>query len=313
MSQLNETSIIPKNQSRLIKKLKKETYRKKVWDQLVKNKVASFPNPYGRIPNFKGAAQAAAKLLELEEFKSSQSVEVNPDKPLEASRMIVLENGKELYVPVPGLQEYVLKKLSVQDGTTIKRTVSRWGIDNTGQKIDITDTIRIDLLVLGSVAVSKEGYRIGKGKGYADIEYALLKEMKAIDDETVIVTVVHDLQVFDTLPKEAFKEHDVPVDYILTPTQIIKTENRLPRPAGIYWELLSQKQINSIKVLRTLKKRHKQNNPSADTSETKPAVTHKERKKAKLTKTGNENSSGETVLSENTENIPPKKIEKEKT
>jgi 5-formyltetrahydrofolate cyclo-ligase len=48
------------------------------------------------------------------------------------------------------------------------------------------------------VAVSRDGYRIGKGKGYADLEYAILKEMKAVDDDTTIVTTVHDSQVCST-------------------------------------------------------------------------------------------------------------------
>lgn len=31
--------------------------------------------------------------------------------------------------------------------------------------IGIEDSVSLDLVVMGSVAVSKEGYRIGKGKG----------------------------------------------------------------------------------------------------------------------------------------------------
>lgn len=135
--------------------------------------------------------------MNLEEFKLARSVEVNPDKPLEPSRILVLENGKELYVPVPRLQENLLKKLVLQNDMTIKRIVSRWGIEHTGTKIDLDSEIHIDLLVVGSVAVSKEGYRIGKGKGYADLEFALLKEMNAINDDTLIVTTVHDSQVID--------------------------------------------------------------------------------------------------------------------
>ena len=33
----------------------------------------------------------------------------------------------------------------------------------------------LDMLVLGSVAVSESGLRIGKGEGYADLEYAILR------------------------------------------------------------------------------------------------------------------------------------------
>lgn len=37
----------------------------------------------------------------------------------------------------------------------------------------------------------------------------------------IVITTVHDCQVFDSLPAEIFKENDVPVDIIVTPTQTI--------------------------------------------------------------------------------------------
>lgn len=123
---------------------------------------------------------------------------VNPDKPQEAARVLVLEQGKELYVPVPRLKAGLLKHITVQENANknqIKEAVSRRGLEFDGRTISIDDELKLDLLVLGSVAVSKEGYRIGKGKGYADLEFAVLLEMKAITEETVIVTVVHDCQV----------------------------------------------------------------------------------------------------------------------
>lgn len=39
------------------------------------------------------------------------------------------------------------------------------------------------------------GYRIGKGEGFSDLEYALMAENGIVSDETVIVTTVHDEQV----------------------------------------------------------------------------------------------------------------------
>ena len=39
------------------------------------------------------------------------------------------------------------------------------------------------------------GLRIGKGEGFADLEYAMMRSMKAVDDKTPIVTAVHDCQV----------------------------------------------------------------------------------------------------------------------
>nr|CAI5867457.1 unnamed protein product [Callosobruchus analis] len=224
--------------------------------KLQENKIALYPGPYFRIPNFKGAEKAAEKLIELPEFKEVKSVEVNPDKPLEPSRRVVLENGKDLYVPSPRIQGCLLKKLESDGVNSIRKIVSRWGIENVGIKVDVIDKFHIDMLVLGSVAVSKDGHRIGKGTGFADIEFAVLKELNIVDDTTVIVTVVHDTQVYDELPKELFKKYDVPVDYIVTPTTIIKVENKLPRPEGIYWDILTETRVKNIEVLQKIKEKH---------------------------------------------------------
>lgn len=42
---------------------------------------------------------------------------------------------------------------------------------------------------------STAGFRIGKGEGYADMEYGMMASMGAVDDSTVVVTIVHDCQV----------------------------------------------------------------------------------------------------------------------
>jgi len=44
--------------------------------------------------------------------------------------------------------------------------------------------------------------------------------------------------------------HDIPVDYIVTPTRVIETHTKLPRPRGIYWEYLTQEQIDAIPYLK---------------------------------------------------------------
>lgn len=44
-----------------------------------------------------------------------------------------------------------------------------------------------------------QGYRIGKGEGFADMEYAMMVAMGAVNESTVIATVVHDCQVSSRL------------------------------------------------------------------------------------------------------------------
>ena len=55
----------------------------------------------------------------------------------------------------------------------------------------------MDLVVIGSVVGSPRGFRIGKGEGFADMEWAMMASTGAVGPETVIVTVVHDEQVWE--------------------------------------------------------------------------------------------------------------------
>ena len=63
------------------------------------------------------------------------------------------------------------------------------------------------------------GYRIGKGEGFADLEYAMMATMGAVGADTVVVSTVHDDQVVE-IPEGLVEEHDLTVDYIVTPTQV---------------------------------------------------------------------------------------------
>ena len=54
---------------------------------------------------------------------------------------------------------------------------------------------QVDLIVVGSVAVSEKGYRIGKGEGFADMEWGMMATMGAVRADTIVVTIVHDCQV----------------------------------------------------------------------------------------------------------------------
>jgi hypothetical protein len=58
----------------------KSAARMWVWDRLRAEGVARFPfPPHGRIPNFAGAEAAAARLLDIEPWKSATAIKLNPD------------------------------------------------------------------------------------------------------------------------------------------------------------------------------------------------------------------------------------------
>lgn len=117
----------------------------------------------------------------------------------------------------------------------------------------LENKVELDMVIIGSVVVSRDGYRIGRGNGFNDLDIGLLIEIGAITDKTVIATMVHDAQVVDNLPTNLFQKYDSPVDLIVTPTEVIRVAKRLPRPTGIFWELLSERRLKIIPVLQVLK------------------------------------------------------------
>jgi len=243
--------------------------RRKIWDHLEENDLVNAPRPcHYRIPNFEGAAAANDKLSSLEAFKKAKTVKVNPDKPQEQARFLVLEGEKELVllnqsqknllVPTPQLRSGLLNRVvpptegGVVNKEQLRHCCTSQGVKENSKEIGLEDKVKIDLIVVGSVAVSRNGYRIGKGKGFADLEYAMMRTMGTIDANTLVVTSVHDSQVVD-IPEELVEEHDLTVDYILTPTELIETKCSRKKPEGVIWSHLEVKKFFQIPVLKQLR------------------------------------------------------------
>lgn len=229
----------------------KAKIRKMVWDLLEEKNVAIFPRPvHGRIPNFIGAEGAALRLSALEVFSQARNVEVSPDSPQKHVRYLALKSGKVVIMPTPRLREGFLvldpSRIPVQhlkSASTI-RGAFMWGI-----KVNPARIPKIDLIVTGSVAVNDRGCRLGKGGGYSDLEFAILKELNKVSDDTVIATTVHDLQVVNLdIPRDPW---DVSVDLIVTPSKVIKCRGRF-RPKGILWEYVSNNLLNEVPILKEL-------------------------------------------------------------
>ena len=93
----------------------------------------------------------------------------------------------------------------------MRKLASREGIDKQSKPVPMASRIKLDLIVVGSVAVDKLGHRIGKGEGFADLEFAMAASHHgAVNKDTLVVTTVHDIQVFEELPESLFETHDLP-------------------------------------------------------------------------------------------------------
>uniref|UniRef100_A0A8C9H317 Methenyltetrahydrofolate synthase domain-containing protein n=1 Tax=Piliocolobus tephrosceles TaxID=591936 RepID=A0A8C9H317_9PRIM len=239
----------------------KQDIREQIWDHMESQNLADFPRPvHHRIPNFKGSYLACQNIKDLDVFARTQEVKVDPDKPLEGVRLLALQSKKTLLVPTPRLRTGLFNKITPPPGATkdiLRKCATSQGVRNCSVPIGLDSRVLVDLVVVGSVAVSEKGWRIGKGEGYADLEYAMMVSMGAVSNETPVVTIVHDCQVVD-IPEELLEEHDITVDYILTPTRVIATDCKRPQPMGITWSKISRKMMEKIPVLRSLRAREQQ-------------------------------------------------------
>jgi 5-formyltetrahydrofolate cyclo-ligase len=156
---------------------RKQAVREQAWEALKESGDERFPGAWGRIPNFAGAEQAAARLASLPEWKEAAVVKANPDSPQLPVRARALAVGKLLHMAV------------------------------------------------------------------------LLTDAGLVDERTVLVTTVHQVQLVEAdLPE---MDHDFRVDLVVTPSMVLRTGPRR-RPAGILWDHLTADKIDAIAVLRDL-------------------------------------------------------------
>ncbi|MEM2875057.1 MAG: 5-formyltetrahydrofolate cyclo-ligase [Candidatus Hadarchaeales archaeon] len=209
--------------------------RERIWREMESRGVASFPFPIrGRVPNFLGSTEAALRMRDLEEYLSAKTIMVNPDSPQLPVRRMCLRDGKRLLMATPALRKGLVVIDPGRAGNP-EKAATIGGAIIWGKPAD-PRAIRVDLIVEGSVAVDVLGGRVGKGAGWGDLEYAILRESGAADDEVKVATTVHDIQVVEeAIPMEP---HDMPVDIVLTPTRTLMTSRAHPKPRGISWEKL---------------------------------------------------------------------------
>ena len=233
----------------------KAALREEVWSAMRAAKVTRFPGAAGRIPNFTGAEAAAERLRGLPAWQAALAVKANPDSAQLPVRQRALEDGKTVYMAVPRLAEpepfFALDPDHMDQ--TPRKAASISGASRSARRVRLDEVTIVDVVVMGSVAAGEDGARLGKGGGFADLEFALATAAGLIGPHTVTVTTVHEIQLraAGAIP---LTSHDVPVDFVVTPERIIDCRSRqAPRPSeGIAWDDLTAEKIAAIPLLSAL-------------------------------------------------------------
>jgi 5-formyltetrahydrofolate cyclo-ligase len=234
----------------------KAELRDEVWSALTEAKVSRFPGARNRISNFIGAERAAERLRDTDAWRAAATIKANPDSAQLPVRQRALQDGKTVYMAVPRLAEpepfFLLDPDDLAD--TPRRAASISGATRSARRVTVAELSPVDLVVSGCVAVAEDGARLGKGGGFADLEFALAGSAGLIGPDTLVVTTVHELQVrpAGAIPTAA---HDAPVDLVVTPERVIDCRpGRGGRPVGgIRWSELTDEKIAAIPLLAALR------------------------------------------------------------
>lgn len=234
----------------------KDVLRSEVWSGLESHHVNVGP-VWSHIPDFVGAYDAAMRLAELPIWKNARVVKCNPDAPQIPVRLRALEEGKLLYTPIPELmQEYPFVLLDPEDltrrGIPFSEVAPIAGAVEHGIKVRFEQMKPFDIVLVGCVAVTRSGGRTGKGGGFADLELGIFREVGLVTPDTPIVTTVHSLQVVSD-DRIVMQGHDTPLDWIITPTEVIETRTQYPDPKGVDWDFIQPDQWANIPFLASLR------------------------------------------------------------
>jgi len=195
----------------------KNQVRYYIWDLMQRRKIAIFPlPPHGRIPNFKDSQIATLKIKKLPQYRSAKCIFTGPDGVLRPLRDQVSRDKKILAYATPHMKE--IKMLRSESG---KLDTSIRGLVSKGERLKE----KVNIAVVGSVAVDFKGNRLGKGSGYGDQEIQYLRSNDLIAEDFKIGTLVHTIQLIPDL--SMFKEpHDIPVNFILTEKELLYSKSR---------------------------------------------------------------------------------------
>lgn len=233
----------------------KAALRDEVWSRMEIAGIRRFPGPRNRISNFVGAEAAAERLRATAAWGRARMIKANPDSPQWPVRQRALEDGKLVYMAVPRLAGVDPFLLLDPDhlADTPRRASSINGASASARTVALADLEPVDLVVTGCVAVARDGRRLGKGGGFSDLEFAIASEAGLIGPDTLVATTVHPAQVLEpeSIPSTA---HDVAVDLIVTPDEIVHVVRSGTRRAGrIAWDELTDVKIAAIPILQRLR------------------------------------------------------------
>lgn len=133
----------------------------------------------------------------------------------------MIAEGKSVVAPRVERESHALVLHEVQSAQTMQRGV--WGIEQPAPTARTRHIAEVDLAIVPGLAFDRKGGRLGYGAGYYD------RLLAHAAPSMLRIAMAFDCQLVEQVP---FAAHDVPVDFIVTPTETIHCPRSFERSAA---------------------------------------------------------------------------------
>jgi 5-formyltetrahydrofolate cyclo-ligase len=116
--------------------------------------------------------------------------------------------------------------------------------------------ISIDMFVIGSWAVNRQGSQQWNDSGITRLQWLILADRGFLNKMTPVITVVHSCQVIEEEDEEDNPNlpDDMQCDYVITPEEVIRTDGHEKfDPSGPWFDKLHDLLIHMTPPLQELK------------------------------------------------------------
>ncbi len=207
------------------------------------------------IADFEGSDRCAGRVAQLDAYRSGGLLFITPDNSTEMMRLRAMRDGRAFLMTTYGIARgFLFLDPAGVPPEDYRYAATLDGMDHYARPVSLGQMSGMGpvvLLVTGGSAVSTNGVRFGKGHGYFDLEWAILSEIGLVDEDSQIADLVHDVQVVDQVLHG--DDHDVPVDWVVTPT----TLRHVPDPGRslgrVRWEMLAGSPLLDVPPIQELK------------------------------------------------------------
>jgi len=196
----------------------KDELRKWLWKYLSDYHLTMVPRPcFARVPSFKAADVATARLIALPAWKEAGVVLVSADDVTYDARVEAIKAGKRLYVPVPG--EDRVHRLENVAPEHAKVAAMLKEITRFSSVMPLATARDTELIVMGAVSVDRLGNWLGQSQVFNELPLALTRAEGAFAHAHRIA-LVDDMQIFEDFAY-LMEPGDAKVDLVVTKTQVL--------------------------------------------------------------------------------------------